>query len=58
MRMRLSPPKQITWIVALVLAILALLGQAKVVAALTPYSFWLAFIAAALLLVATMVEGL
>lgn len=56
--MRLSPPKQITWFVALALAILALLGETKVIAALTPYSFWLALIAAALLLLATMVDGL
>lgn len=56
--MKLSSPKQVTWYVALVLAVLALVGQFKIVAALTPYSFWLAFIAAALLLVATMVEGL
>jgi hypothetical protein len=56
--MRLSPPKQITWFVALALAVLALLGQTGVIAALTPYSFWLAIIAAALLLLATIVRGL
>jgi len=56
--MRLSPPKQITWIVALVLAILALLGQTGTIAALTQYSFWLAIIAAALLLLAAIVKGL
>jgi Na+-translocating ferredoxin:NAD+ oxidoreductase RnfD subunit len=56
--MKLSPPKQVTWYVALVLAVLALVGQQKIVAGLTQYSFWLALIAAALLLVATMVEGL
>lgn len=56
--MKLSPPKQITWLVALVLTILALLGQTGVIAALTPYSFWLAIIAAALLLLATIVKGL
>jgi hypothetical protein len=56
--MKLSPPKQVTWIVALVLAVLALLGNAKVIAGLTPYAFWLALIAAALLLLATIVNGL
>ncbi|MCJ7695267.1 MAG: hypothetical protein WA997_13220 [Anaerolineales bacterium] len=56
--MRLSPPKQITWFVALALAVLALLGQTSIVGALTPYSFWLALIAAALLLLATIVKGL
>jgi 4-hydroxybenzoate polyprenyltransferase len=56
--MRLSPPKQITWFIALALAVLALFGQTSVVAALNPYSFWLALIAAALMLVATIVKGL
>ena len=56
--MKLSPPKQITWFVALALAVLALLGQTKVIAGLTPYSFWLALIAAAVLLLATMVKDL
>jgi hypothetical protein len=56
--MRLSPPKQITWFIALALAVLALLGETKVIAGLTPYSFWLALIAAALLLLATIVRGL
>ena len=32
--MKLSAPKQITWFVALALAVLALLGQTSVVAAL------------------------
>ena len=56
--MRLSPPKQITWYIALALAVLALLGQTSTIAALSPYSFWLALIAAALLLLATMVKDL
>jgi hypothetical protein len=56
--MKLSAPKQITWFIALALAVLALLGQTSVIAALSQYSFWLALIAAALILLATMVKGL
>jgi hypothetical protein len=56
--MKLSPPKQVTWFVALALAVLALLGFTNTIAALSPYSFWLALIAAALLLIATIVKGL
>jgi hypothetical protein len=56
--MKLSPPKQITWFIALALAVLALLGQTKVIAALGPYAFWLALVAAALMLLATIVKGL
>ena len=56
--MKLSPPKQITWFVALALAVLALLGQTDVIAALGTYAFWLALVAAALMLLATIVKGL
>lgn len=58
MKMKLSSPKQVTWIVALVLALLALVGQVGNVAVLTQYAFWLALAAAALLLLATLVDGL
>jgi len=57
-KMKLSPPKQITWFIALALAVLALLGQTGTVATLGTYSFWFALIAAALLLLATIVKGL
>jgi hypothetical protein len=56
--MKLSPPKQITWFIALALAVLALLGQTATIAALTPFSFWLALVAAGLLLLATVVKNL
>ncbi|MBN2145839.1 MAG: hypothetical protein JW726_00565 [Anaerolineales bacterium] len=56
--MKLSPPKQITWFIALALAVLALLGHAGVIAVLAPYAFWLALVAAGLLLLATLVKNL
>jgi L-asparagine transporter-like permease len=56
--MRLSPPKNITWFVALALAVLALLANLGVIAALAKYDFWLALVAAALLLLATLIKGL
>jgi len=56
--MKLSPPKNITWFVALALAVLALLGKLGVIAALSTYAFWLALVAAALMLLATFVKGL
>lgn len=56
--MRLSAPKNITWIIALILALLALLAETGVVAALSTYAFWLALIAAALLLLATLLRDL
>ena len=56
--MKLSPPKNITWFVALALAVLALLGHIGTVAALAKYDFWLAIASAALMLIATLVKGL
>ena len=56
--MKLSPPKQITWFIALALAVLALLGQTGVISQLSKYSFWLALIAAGLLLLATIIRDL
>ena len=56
--MKLSPPKNITWFVALALAVLALLGHTGTIAALSTYAFWLALVAAALMLLATIVRGL
>ena len=56
--MKLSAPKNITWFIALALAVLGLLGYTKVISVLTPYGFWLALVAAALMLLATFVKGL
>jgi hypothetical protein len=58
MNVKLSRPKQITWGVALVLAVLGLIGKVGTVAVLTQYAFWLVLAAAALLLLATLVVGL
>jgi hypothetical protein len=56
--MNLSAPKQITWIIAVILGILGILGQYGVVAAAAPYAAWMLIIGWALLAVATMIEGL
>jgi len=56
--MKLSPPKNITWFIALALAVLALLGHTGTIVALAKYDFWLAIVSAALLLIATLVKGL
>jgi hypothetical protein len=58
LKMKLTPPKVITWWVAVILGALALLGYFKTVAALTPYAFWLAMAGLALLVVATLVRDL
>jgi hypothetical protein len=56
--MKLSAPKQITWFIALALAVLGLLGYLDLIKPLTQYAFWLALIAAALLLLATLIRKL
>ena len=56
--MRLNQPKEITWWVALVIAVLGLIGQLVDVSVLSDLSFWLALASAVLLLVATYIPGL
>ena len=58
MKMKLTPPKMITFWVAVILGVLALLGYFKTVSALTPYAFWLAIAGLALMLVAVLVDSL
>lgn len=56
--MKLSAPKQTTFILGVVLAVLGLLGGLNVVGALAGYAFWLAFIGAAVLAAGSYVKGL
>ena len=56
--MKLSAPKVVTWWIALVLAVLGLLGELGTISAAAPYGFWLVLISAALLLLATQMKGL
>jgi hypothetical protein len=56
--MNLSAPKQITWIIAVVLGVLGVLGNFVTLPVLGAYSFWLLFLGFAILAIATLVEGL
>ncbi|MFZ3070615.1 MAG: hypothetical protein WA110_05795 [Anaerolineaceae bacterium] len=56
--MRLSAPKSVTFIVALVLALLGLLGKLSVIAALGNYAFWLVLAAFVVLALATLLNDL
>jgi hypothetical protein len=56
--MKLTPPKVITWWVAVILGVLGLLGHLGNVAALAPYDFWLVMAGLVLLVVATLVKDL
>jgi membrane protein YdbS with pleckstrin-like domain len=57
-KMKLTPPKVVTWWVAVILGVLALLGYLNTITALNPYAFWLALAGLALLVVATLVKNL
>jgi hypothetical protein len=57
-KMKLTPPKVITWWIALILGVLALLGVAGIVGVLSTYAIWLALAGLALMLVACLVKGL
>jgi hypothetical protein len=58
MSIKLSPPLQTTWVIALVLAVLGVIGKVGTVAILTQNAFWLVLAAAVLLLLACIVKGL
>jgi hypothetical protein len=56
--MRLTPPKQITFWVVVILAVLGVVGAVSGIAFLAPLAFWLEFGAVALLILALLVRGL
>ena len=56
--MKPSAPKAITWWIAAALGVLGLLGKFGVVAALSPYAFWLVTVGLVLLVLATLVKDL
>jgi len=56
--MKLTPPKVITWWIALILGVLGLLGFLGAIAALGTYAFWLVVAGLALMLIATLVKNL
>jgi hypothetical protein len=56
--MNLSAPKQVTWLIALILGIIGLIGQLVTIPVLSGLAFWLVLIALVVMLVATYLPGL
>ena len=56
--MRLTPPKVVTWWIAVALGVLGLLGHLGAIAALSPYAFWLVTAGLVLLVLATVIKRL
>ncbi len=54
--MKLSAPKNITFYIAVILAVLALIGY--FIASLTPYAFWVMLVAFVLLAAGNLVKNL
>jgi hypothetical protein len=56
--MKLSAPKQISWLIAVVLGVLGLIGALFTIPFLTNFAFWFVFVALVLMLLATFFDGL
>jgi hypothetical protein len=56
--MSLSAPKQITWIIAVVLGVIGILGKVVPIAAVAAYAFWLVTIGFILLALGALLKGL
>lgn len=56
--MKLNAPKQITWIIALILGVLGILGMLTDIPIVTEYHIWLIIIGWLLIIIATITKGL
>lgn len=56
--MKLTPPKTITWLIALLIGLLGLAGKLTHIAFVSPNAFWFVFVGFALLAIASLVKGL
>jgi hypothetical protein len=56
--MKLTPPKNITFWISVILVVAGLLGYLKVLAFLSPFAFWLVLAGFVLLFLGNLVKGL
>jgi hypothetical protein len=56
--MRLNAPKQITWVIAVVLGVVGILSYFVTIPGLSPSAFWLVAVGFVILALGTFVEGL
>ena len=56
--MKLSPPKQITFWIAVIVAVLGVIASLVTIPVLSGFSFWLVVIAFVILALGNMIEGL
>ena len=55
--MKLNAPKQIVWIIALILGVLGVLGSLTAIPIVTEYHFWFVVIGWLLLVIATVMKN-
>ncbi len=56
--MKLTPPKVVTFWIAVILGLAGLLGEVGILAFLAPFAFWLAFVGLVVLVLGLLVKGL
>ena len=56
--MKLNAPKQLTWLIAIILGVLGLIGFFVALPFITAYAFWFVFAGFALLALASAMKGL
>jgi type IV secretory pathway VirB3-like protein len=56
--MKLTPPKMLTFWVAVVLGVLGFLGKLTTIPFVSPNAFWFAFVAFVLLVLGLLVKGM
>jgi hypothetical protein len=56
--MKLTPPRNITFWISVILVVAGLLGYFKVLAFLSPYAFWLVLVGFVVLFLGNLVKGL
>jgi len=56
--MRLNAPKQITWVISLILGIISLISVFVTIPYISAYAFWVVFIGLVLLLLGNALKGL
>jgi len=56
--MKLSPPKNITWWIAVVIGVLGLLGKLTNIPIVSGSEFWFVFVGFAILVLATLLKDL
>jgi hypothetical protein len=56
--MKLNPPKNLTFWIALLLGVLGFLGEITTIPVVSPYAFWFLFVGFVLLVLGLLVKGL